>query len=153
MKAERERKNMDIRPWTYEDIYAIAELEKQCFSDAWSFQMLADSFFGETTLTAAATEGETLIGYAFLVGAEEDADLANIAVAPAFRGRGVAKALLNALEQAAKARGTKRVFLEVRVSNSSAIMLYLTSGFRGLYARSRYYPDGEDAVVMVKELG
>ena len=32
-------------------------------------------------------------------------------------------------------------------------MLYLTSGFRGLYARSRYYPDGEDAVVMVKELG
>ena len=57
------------------------------------------------------------------------------------------------LLEEAKKRGVKRVFLEVRVSNSSAIMLYLTSGFRGLYARSRYYPDGEDAIVMVKELG
>ena len=31
--------------------------------------------------------------------------------------------------------------------------MYLKYGFCGLYARSRYYPDGEDALVMVKELG
>ena len=35
----------------------------------------------------------------------------------------------------------------------SAMSLYLKYGFCGLYARSRYYADGEDALVMVKELG
>ena len=30
--------------------------------------------------------------------------------------------------------------------------LYLDRGFRGLYARPRYYPDGEDALVMQKSL-
>ena len=30
--------------------------------------------------------------------------------------------------------------------------LYLKNGFKGVYARSRYYSDGEDALVMVKEL-
>ena len=152
MKAERGRKDMDIRPWTYEDIYAIAELEKQCFPDPWTFQMLADSFFEENTLTAAATEGQQLIGYAFLVGAGEDADLANIAVAPACRGRGVAKSLLGALERAAKERGTKRIFLEVRVSNAPAMTLYLSCGYVGRYVRPRYYGDGEDAVIFAKEL-
>ena len=44
------------------------------------------------------------------------------------------------------------MFLEVRVSNAEAQMLYLKCGFRGLYARTRYYPDGEDAVVMSREL-
>ena len=49
-------------------------------------------------------------------------------------------------------KGAKRVFLEVRVSNSPAFLLYLKHGFNGLYARSRYYADGEDAIVMMKEL-
>ena len=143
---------MDIRPWTYEDIYSIAELEKQCFSDPWSFQMLADSFFGENTLTAVAEREGKVEGYAFLVGVQGEADLANIAVSPSFRRRGAANALLDYLEGEAKKRGTERIFLEVRVSNSPALMLYLRHGFQGVYARSRYYADGEDALVMWKEL-
>ena len=45
---------MTYRPWTYQDIYAIAALEQQCFSDPWSFQMLADSFISPHTVTIAA---------------------------------------------------------------------------------------------------
>ena len=58
---------MNYRKWNYEDIFQIAELEKQCFSDPWSFPMLADTFFGERTLTVAAEEGGVLAGYAFAV--------------------------------------------------------------------------------------
>ena len=47
---------MNGRAWEYADLSAIAELERECFSDPWSFQMLADTFFGENTLTAAAEE-------------------------------------------------------------------------------------------------
>ncbi len=59
--------------------------------------------------------------------------------------------ILDDLTEEARRRGVQRVFLEVRVSNRAAMLLYLKRGFRGLYARSRYYPDGEDALVMVKE--
>ena len=65
-------------------------------------------------------------------------------------GRGQ-KILQDLLEEATQ-RGVKRVFLEVRVSNAPAQLLYLKNGFTGVYARSRYYPDGEDAIVMKKEL-
>ena len=30
--------------------------------------------------------------------------------------------------------------------------LWQNFGFKGVYARTRYYPDGEDALVMKKEL-
>ena len=43
-----------------------------------------------------------------------------------------------------------QLFLEVRVSNSAAIQLYLKNGFVGKYARLRYYDDGEDALVLHK---
>ena len=41
----------------------------------------------------------------------------------------------------------------MRVSNAPAQRLYLKNGFIGQYARSRYYPDGEDAIVMKKTIG
>ena len=143
---------MNYRKWRYEDIFRIAQLERECFSDPWSFQMLADTFFGENTLTAAAEEGGVLVGYAFAVCAGEEADLANIAVAKERRGKGVAKGLLSRLEADARAAGVRKMFLEVRVSNAPAMSLYLGAGYVGRYARPRYYGDGEDALVMEKNL-
>ena len=143
---------MEYRSWVYEDIFSVAELEKRCFSDPWSFQMLADTFFGANTLTVAAVEGGKTVGYAFAVAAGEEADLANIAVDPAARRRGTARALLACLEEKARAAGVKKMFLEVRVSNAPAMALYLKAGYVGRYARPRYYGDGEDALVMEKFL-
>lgn len=144
---------MLYRTWTYADIGEIAALEQQCFSDPWSFQMLADSFISPNTATIAAEEGGEVVGYAFLTGiAGEEADLANIAVDARCRGRGVGGELLRRLEERARQLGVRRIFLEVRVSNADAMLLYLRHGYVGKYVRSRYYGDGEDAVVMWKEI-
>ena len=143
---------MILRKWTYEDILAIAALEKECFSDPWTYEMLADSFFNENVRALAAEEGGKVIGYGFAVCAGEDADLANIAVAAAYMRRGVAGQILRGLENEAAQQGAKRMFLEVRVSNAPAMRLYLKEGYVGRYARPRYYADGEDALVMEKEL-
>ena len=140
------------RKWAYEDIIAVAALEKKCFSDPWSFSMLADTFFNENAITVAAEQGGKLIGYGFIVTAGEDADLANIAVEEGFRRRGVAAGILESLEQKAASAGVRRMFLEVRVSNAAAMSLYLRRGYVGRYARPRYYGDGEDALVMEKSL-
>lgn len=143
---------MTYRKWIYEDIMGIAKLEEQCFQDPWNFRMLAESFCSENTRTCAATEDGNLVGYGFLILAGEDADLANIAVDSGFRRRGIAEKILEFLETEARVEGTRRIFLEVRVSNSPAISLYLKSGYTGAYARKRYYGNGEDALVMRKQL-
>ena len=143
---------VSLRPWVYEDIIAIAALEQQCFPDPWTFRMLADAFFAENDLCLAAEENGALVGYAFAVLGGGQADIANVAVSPQCRRRGIAKALLAALEKEAAARGVKELFLEVRVSNAAAMALYLRCGYAGVYARKRYYGNGEDALVMRKKL-
>ncbi len=44
------------------------------------------------------------------------------------------------------------LFLEVRVGNAAAIALYRAFAFEQVTIRKRYYPDGEDALVMHRRL-
>jgi ribosomal-protein-alanine N-acetyltransferase len=43
-------------------------------------------------------------------------------------------------------------YLEVREHNQPAISLYQKFGFETMYVRKGYYPDGENALVMVKKI-
>ena len=114
--------------------------------------MLASSFGTESFIGILADDDGDIAGYGGVTVAADSADIGNVAVAEAYRRGGVGAALLNALCDEAKRRGAARVFLEVRVSNSAAMLLYLKNGFKGVYARTRYYPDGEDCLVMTREL-
>ena len=144
---------MLIRPWKYEDILRISEMEKECFpKEPWSFKMLASSFDTESFTGLIAEDGGEVLGYGGITVAADSADIENVAVTEAYRRGGVATAILNALCNGAKEKGAEKVFLEVRVSNSAAMSLYLKNGFKGVYARTRYYSDGEDCLVMVREL-
>ncbi len=144
---------MTVRKWKYEDILAISKIEEECFpKEPWSFKMLASSFETETFHGLLAEDGGEIAGYGGITVASDSADIDNIAVTERYRNSGVGTALLNALCVAAEEGGAKKVFLEVRVSNSAAMLMYLKNGFKGAYSRSRYYSDGEDCLVMVKEL-
>lgn len=144
---------MLIRPWKYEDILRISQIEVECFpGEPWSFKTLAASFETESFFGFLAEDGGEIAGYAGITVAADSADIDNVAVVEPYRNSGVGTSLLLKLCEFAKDKGVKKVFLEVRVSNSPAISLYLKNGFNGAYARTRYYSDGEDCLVMVKEL-
>lgn len=144
---------MTIREWKYEDILTIAEMERECFpGEPWSYKQLVSSFSEECFCGVLAEEEGAIIGYGGITVAADSADIANVAVTGFYRHSGVGSAILERLLSLAKARGAAKCFLEVRVSNSVAITLYLKHGFNGLYARTRYYADGEDCLVMVREL-
>ncbi len=144
---------MKIRKWEYKDILRISEIETECFpSEPWSFRMLASSFDTESFHGVLAEDGGEIIGYGGITVAADTADIANVAVTEPYRHSGVGTAIMTELLSLASSLGAKKVFLEVRVSNSVAMGLYLKSGFKGVYARTRYYSDGEDCLVMVKEL-
>ena len=144
---------MTVRAWKYEDILRIAELEKECFPDEpWTFQMLASSFETDTFHGVLAEDGGEIVGYGGISVTFDTADIANVAVTEAFRKSGVGSAILEELLKIAKEGGAQKIFLEVRVSNATAMALYLKYGFKGVYARTRYYSNGEDCLVMTKEL-
>lgn len=144
---------MTIRPWKYEDILRISEIEKECFPrEPWTFKMLASSFETEAFFGVIAEDGGEIVGYGGVTVAADTADIDNVAVTESFRRGGAGTAVLAELCRIAKEKGAEKVFLEVRVSNSPAMSMYLKNGFKGAYARTRYYPDGEDCLVMMKEL-
>ena len=144
---------MLIRDWRYEDILKISQLEKEIFcGEAWSYKTLATVFEQPAFSGILCEDGGEVAGYGSVTVAADSADIGNIAVAENYRGGGIGTALLKKLCETAKNKGAEKVFLEVRVSNAAAMRLYLKCGFAGAYARTRYYPDGEDCLVMVKNL-
>jgi len=74
-------------------------------------------------------------------------------VAPEHRRRGHGRALLAGLLAWADAAGADAVTLEVRTGNAAARALYAGAGFAEVGRRRRYYPDGEDAVLMTRTAG
>ncbi len=143
---------MNGRAWTMDDLDAIAALEEECFSDPWTRRMLADSFLLEGFRGVLLEEDGQIVAYGGVQIAYDEAEIELVAVSEMYRRCGRGTAVMEDLLNIARERGAKRVYLEVRVSNASAQMLYLKCGFHGLYCRTRYYPDGEDAIVMTREL-
>ncbi|MFK5131261.1 ribosomal protein S18-alanine N-acetyltransferase, partial [Glaesserella parasuis] len=78
--------------------------------------------------------------------------LFNIAVDPAYQGKGYGKQLLQALIAQLQQKQITTLWLEVRASNTTAQKLYFSLGFNEVTVRKNYYPtqDGgrENAVVM-----
>ncbi len=140
---------MTLRPWKYSDIFKIAQLERDCFPDEpWSFQTLATCFQTPAFRGVLAEEDGEIVGYGSVTVAADSADIENIAVAEPFRRCGTGTKILNELEKIALEGGAQKVFLEVRVSNAAAMLMYLKNGYVGVHARTRYYSDGEDCLVM-----
>ncbi|MCB1561699.1 MAG: ribosomal protein S18-alanine N-acetyltransferase [Xanthomonadales bacterium] len=90
----------------------------------------------------------TLAGYSLLLtrSGSHAGRLYSIAVAPAFRGQGLGKRLLDDVAAQARARGCRELRLEVREDNETAIRLYRNYGFSLLERRPSYYQDGTDAL-------
>jgi len=82
--------------------------------------------------------------------------LLNITVQPASQGRGLARVLLDFMQQYGREQGFESVLLEVRRSNARAIAVYQSAGFAEIGKRKNYYPvdahTREDAIVMRKIL-
>ena len=91
-----------------------------------------------------------IVGYACQTVLFEDAEILNIAVKKEDRREGLGKKLMLAMQEKAISLGAQKSFLEVRISNESALKLYRSLGYNDLSVRKKYYEDGEDALVMQK---
>ena len=143
---------MIYRDWKYEDILRISDLEKECFKEPWTYRMVADAFSSPFFIGLLAEDEGEIVGYVCGTVLFENGELDNIAVSETYRGQGIAKELLERFHARVKEKDGETVTLEVRVSNTPALLLYLKAGYCGTYTRARYYHDGEDALIMQKKL-
>ncbi|MBO4389699.1 MAG: ribosomal protein S18-alanine N-acetyltransferase [Lachnospiraceae bacterium] len=149
-------KQFTVRPMTREDLPAVAELEKLCFSEPWSLAQLSDSLHRQEYTFLVATEEADPSRVAGYLGARivlDEMDIANVAVFPEYRKQGVASAMLDRLLETAEERELYGVTLEVRVGNEPAIFLYEKKGFVREGVRPKFYSrPTEDALIMWKYL-
>ena len=132
------------------------------YGEAWTRRQVSDSLVLPNThyLLAGADgrmpgDGAPAAGFALSRGAADEEELLLIAVDPVHRRRGIGGALLGRFVAAARARGARRLFLEMREGNRAEV-LYLRYGFESVGRRRHYYRRGSggplDAITFAREL-
>ena len=147
-----ERMRVKITPMTAEHLDEVAELERLCFPDPWSRNVLAESLKNDLSAYLVALDAAGRVaGYAGLTVVLDEGSIDNIAVRPDCRRQGVASQLLDVFMNFARGNQLAFLTLEVRASNYAAIALYGSRGFREVGRRKKYYEHPtEDALIMTR---
>ena len=140
---------MRIVPMAQCHIDAVAALERVCFSDPWSADALREELDNpHAVFTVAVGEDGSVLGYVGMHHLVDEGFITNVAVSPAARRQGVARALLQCLTEYGTAHSLYRITLEVRVGNTPAIALYEGLGYVRDGVRPGFYSHPtEDAAI------
>lgn len=121
------------------DAPAIARLHAASFRRGWSDGEFEQLLGERNVLAHRATRGRSLDGFILSRIAAGEAEILSVAVEPARRGRGLARAMLDLHLRRLAGLGTYTVFLEVDEDNKAARQLYARAGFREVGRRAGYY--------------
>ncbi|WP_295997204.1 ribosomal protein S18-alanine N-acetyltransferase [uncultured Veillonella sp.] len=141
---------MTVRRATIEDAKEIFAIEMDCFSVPWSLDSIeAELINQEKKLYYVIEDTEGVVGYAGAWLVYDEGQITNIAIRPSARRQGFGATLTRALIEECFKRGMHEIFLEVRISNLSALSLYRQLGFTVKGMRKNYYSEPkEDAYIM-----
>lgn len=140
-----------IRRMKESDLSEAAALEKKYFSVPWSEENLRQSLAHPAYLFLVAEEEGNVVGYAGLYRVLDEGDITNIVIDERYRGRGIGKALTQALLLEGGKCGIHAFTLEVRSGNDAAIRIYEQLGFVREGIRKCFYEKPvEDALIMWK---
>jgi ribosomal-protein-alanine N-acetyltransferase len=138
-----------------EDLDAIMEIERLSFKAPWSRRVFLEELEREWAHILVVKErGGRIVAFCNYWLVRDEVHILNLATHPEARRQGHAERLLRTVIDFARSHGCRFVTLEVRRSNYGAIRLYRSFSFRPVGIRPNYYvEDGEDAIVMLLELG
>ena len=143
------KSDVALRLMEYSDVDAVVALERECFTDAWSENMIREELDNEFCYMYVAEINGNVVGYAGVQMILDEGYITNVAVTESKRRCGIGRALVGRLVEAAKERELAFLTLEVRRSNASAITLYESFGFKLEGVRAGYYKNPiEDALLM-----
>lgn len=134
------------------DIPALIEIERASFGTPWTPGEIEEEIDKPLARFWVADGEGGLVAFGiqwFVVG---EAQLANIAVHPDFRGQGLGKKMMGRLIEDARSEGMEKMTLEVRTGNTAAHALYLQLGFVETCRRPRFYENQDEAILMERNL-
>jgi len=135
------------------DAAAIAALHKASFQRGWGEDEVYRLLVEANVIAHRAMSGRTMVGFILSRLAAGEAEILSIAIAPARRGRGYARPLLDLHLRRLAGLGVRSVFLEVDEHNAAARALYRRAGFYDVGRRQSYYRTGASALVLRRDLG
>jgi ribosomal-protein-alanine N-acetyltransferase len=153
---------LQIRPATDADLAGMVAIERASFSDPWTPAALASTLrYEHMRVLVAAASAEVAgdgasrpLGYVVAMVAGPEAEIADLAVSPVARRRGIGRALIDRALSELAGIGVEAVFLEVRESNRAARALYESLAFQAIGRRRGYYRQPlEDALLLRRQLG
>ncbi|MGB7070944.1 MAG: ribosomal protein S18-alanine N-acetyltransferase [Pyrinomonadaceae bacterium] len=146
---------MQISEIALGDIPVIVAIADELMLSPWSAADIAAEIGRPDSLTIKLENGGQIV--AFIIGRTIDdehmgagtAEIYNIGVASRSQGLGFGKRIFEEFRRRSREKGSRRIILEVRVSNQQAIGFYGKLQFRTIATRKDYYRDPtEDALIM-----
>ena len=149
----------ELRKFAMDDLEAVTNINRICLPENYTDFFFVDLYrrFPETFIVAE--ENGKVIGYIMcrievgmsnfgLSGLIKKGHIVSVAVMPDNRHKGVGQALINTATEGMRLYNAKQCYLEVRITNESAISVYKKLGFEITRTIRSYYADGENAYVM-----
>ena len=152
-----------VRP---QDLGAVVEIEQACFADPWSPEsvessiepqrlrfLVAEEVDENLAITTHPSGEPRILGYVVALLLFDEAEIANLAVAPSARRRGIGGLLLDRMSADLIGGGVQSLYLDVRESNAGARALYASRSFQEVGRRRGYYRHPtEDALLLKRNL-
>lgn len=138
-----------IRVMEQRDLEQVAELEKRCFSESWSYKLLEAGIHSSYDIYYVWEQEDRILGYCNLRLLAGEGEIQRIAVLPEYRGMGLGRKMMDAMTEYARKNRAAAISLEVREGNLAARRLYESCGFAAEAVRKGYYHNpNEDAIIM-----
>ena len=139
-----------------QDIDEVLKIEQVNFIEPWKkeffeYELHQNPFAHYFKMIIKETN--EILGYIGFWITFEVAQITNVAIAKKYQGKKLSKLLMADCIKRIKEAGCESITLEVRISNEIAISLYKSFGFEIVSTRKHYYGNGEDAYLMLKEIG
>jgi len=135
------------------DAASIAALHGVSFRRGWGEDEILQLLLDRNVVTQRIAAGGKLIGFIMSRLAAGEAEILSVAIAPSWRGHGLARQLLELHLRRLAGLGIRAVFLEVGEHNTAACRLYRRAGFKDVGRRQAYYQDGATALVLRRDFG
>ena len=144
-----------VREMTIDDLDIIVENENELYVHPWKKEYFVNELKSNPFahyFVLEDKENKVMLGYYGLWIKFEFAEITKVSIFKKFQGFKLSHILMQDIENRSRLAGCVNITLEVRVSNEKAFNLYLKSGYEKKAIRKKYYDNGEDAILMLKEL-
>jgi ribosomal protein S18 acetylase RimI-like enzyme len=144
---------ISIRGFDPTDLSVLVDLVARTGAADWSPGQIRAAVEGPVCRVRLACSGppgsgDRPVGFVLARRIVETLEIDLVGVAPLWRRKGVARLLLTHLLDAERSSGAAEARLELAAGNTGALGLYTGQGFVVVGRRARYYPDGDDALLL-----